>query len=75
MISKNTFYNATFNHLTPGGQSKFMWGFKDFDLTKDIKEQIIKSDGGFNLKDVYNFQLTAFNNVTIDTVTTNDNKE
>ena len=57
------FYNANFNYGDPMGQSKYLWGIKQIDLKKKIKEQVFTGHDTFDLGKVFNFNLTAFNEV------------
>lgn len=69
-ILKNVFYHATMDchNLSPVG--KFVFGFADFDMSKQVSDQIldmIESSGafgsleGFDRSQTSNFQLTSFN--------------
>jgi len=62
------FFNAVFNYKSETGESKYIWGVKDFDLSIPIKEQVftyVDSDDCERIKseDAFNFNLTAFNQI------------
>ncbi|WP_440056142.1 hypothetical protein ACSLBF_08325 [Pseudoalteromonas sp. T1lg65] len=66
MIARNVFYHATFNYGGATSQSKFVWGVKNFDMSKGLKEQILDNVGEFDVDLIFNFQITAFNNISIE---------
>lgn len=66
ITAKNVFYHALFNYGSVSGPQKFVWGFTNFDFEKDLKEQIINDGDYFDVNQVYNFQITAFNNIKVE---------
>lgn len=57
------FYNCNYNHGSPTGQSKFVWGFGYFDLigdeVKPLSQQIIEI-AKLDESEVFNLNLTSF---------------
>lgn len=58
------FYNVKFNYLSERGRMKFAWGTAKFDLSSHLLPQIIEYIG-FDKKEVFNIDLTAFNSVEV----------
>ena len=63
-LQKNMFFNATYNYGTAGGESRYVWGIKELDFSKRLKDQIM----GDESESAFNFNLTSLNKVGFDDV-------